>query len=151
MTLNGKQPLMTLILTMDYAAAKKLGVDLEELSPRLQEAVQPFLETIHPNITIVDVAKSAAYSTSFIAGHKAPPQIEAIFQAYEKTNSTNEVMQRRIEEARILVEMARCYFQDNPLQIITPVETTKNILLGMKFQVTNINFVTNTVLFTLVE
>ena len=60
--------------------------------------------------------------------------------------------QKKDEEARIMVEMARGYFQDNPLQIIgTPDETIKNILLGMKFQVSNINYVTNTVMFTLVE
>lgn len=60
-------------------------------------------------------------------------------------------LQKRDKEAQIKVEMARGYFQDNPLQVATPDETTKNILLGMKFQVTNIKFVTNTVTFTLVE
>ena len=60
--------------------------------------------------------------------------------------------QKRDEEARIRVEEARQYFLNNPLQDITDDDKIiKNILPGMKFQVSNINYVTNTVTFTLVE
>jgi len=59
--------------------------------------------------------------------------------------------QKKDKEARIGVKMARGYFKDNPFQVVVPDETIKNILLGMKFQPTNIDYATNTVTFTLVE
>ena len=59
--------------------------------------------------------------------------------------------QEKDEEARIRVEMARGYFRDNSIQVAVTDETAQNILLGMKFQPTNINYVTNTVTFKLVE
>lgn len=63
-------------------------------------------------------------------------------------------LQEADEKARIGVEKARLYFQDNPLQVMPFDETdeiVENILLGMEFRVTNINFVTNTVTFKLVK
>ncbi len=63
----------------------------------------------------------------------------------------DEFIRDKEREARIGVKKARGFFQVNPLKIITPDETTENILLGMKFQVTNINFMSNAVTFTLVE
>ena len=60
--------------------------------------------------------------------------------------------QREREELGILeVAKRRLFFQDNPLQIVTPDETLDRLLLGMKFQVTDLNYVTNTVTFKLVE
>ena len=59
--------------------------------------------------------------------------------------------QRRDAKAHELVEKARLFFRENPLQIVTPDETLDGLLLGMKFQVTNLNYVTNTVTFKLVE
>ena len=56
------------------------------------------------------------------------------------------------EKATKLVNEARQYFLNNPLQDVTEDDKIiKNILLGMKFQVSNINYVTKTVTFTLVE
>jgi len=63
----------------------------------------------------------------------------------------DEFFRDKDREARIGVKKARGYFQDNPLQVVAPGETIQNILLGMKFRVSNVNFVTNTVTFTLVE
>jgi len=72
---------------------------------------------------------------------------EKELQAYRESNEFKE----KDKEARKMVEEHRLYFRDNPLQIITPKETTDNILHRMKFQPTHINYVTNTVTFTLVE
>jgi hypothetical protein len=50
-----------------------------------------------------------------------------------------------------MVRKAHKSLREQPLQAIFPEGIRPDILFGMKFRVTNINFVTNTVIFTLVE
>ena len=59
--------------------------------------------------------------------------------------------QARDKEAREKVEAARASLRDNPLITNFILEIRKDILIGMKFQVTNINYKDHQITFTLVE
>jgi len=147
MTLNGKQPLMTLSLTADYTAIKRLGINLEEISPKFQEAANSLLTIIHPNIEMVDVARSAAYATSFVESPEAILQIKAIFQAYEKTISAE--MQEREKKAIKEVESRRNFLREANIRGYFRKEIVSNIMLGSKLTVSHIDFVDNIVTFKL--
>ena len=57
----------------------------------------------------------------------------------------------RDKRAREIVAKAHASLRDNPLVANFILEIRKDILLGMKFQVTNINYKDQQITFTLVE
>lgn len=85
--LNGKQPLVTLELSLDLQEVNRIGIPigtLVGLSDKITEKVKDTLSLIHPDLTIVDVARSAAYLTSFECNPSGASTISAIFQGYAK-------------------------------------------------------------------
>ena len=87
MSLNGQQPLITLTIKIDRIDAHRLGIDskfLTGLTTEIQEKVAGLLYRIYPKARIVDVARSAAHASSFMAHHPDNFKIEAIFWAYEQ-------------------------------------------------------------------
>ncbi|KKL79130.1 hypothetical protein LCGC14_2017900 [marine sediment metagenome] len=87
MTLNGKQPLITVSVKLNLLDAKRLGImdsDMVKDEGKIQSQIQTLLKSIHPNVTIVDVSKSAALASSFYCAPAPSSEIEACFLAYEK-------------------------------------------------------------------
>jgi len=60
-------------------------------------------------------------------------------------------MQEADEKARILVEKARAQLRDNPLTVEFQKGIPEEVLLGMGFKVTNLDYGLNVVTFTLIE
>ena len=150
--INGKQPLITLSVKLNLADAKRLNILNDMSEDEFRNRVYNLLTFIYPNIMVVDLGTAAAHITSFTCAPQNSAEIEAVLTAYEKEISAE--IQEKNRKAVILVEKARGYFRANLLQVL-PLdetdETIENILPGMKFQVENINFMTNTVTFKLVE
>ena len=87
MSLEGKQPLITLELSLDLQEVNRAGIPVETLvglSDKITEKVKDTLILIHPDLTIIDVARSAARLTSFECNPPGTPTINAIFQGYVK-------------------------------------------------------------------
>ncbi len=87
MSLEGKQPLVTLELSLDLQEVNHAGIPigtLEGLSDEITKKVKDILIFIHPDLVIVDVARSAAHLTSFECNPPGTPTISAIFQGYAK-------------------------------------------------------------------
>lgn len=87
MSLNGRKPLVTLEITLDLEEVNRVGIPLEALtglSDEITEKVEDILTRIHPNLTIVDVARSAARLTIFECSPPGVSTINAIFQGYAK-------------------------------------------------------------------
>ncbi|KKN56270.1 hypothetical protein LCGC14_0574150 [marine sediment metagenome] len=92
MTLKGRKPLVTLEISLDLEEIKRAaGVPLKtiiESSDKIQEKVEDILTLIYPNLTIVDVSKSAACITSFECNPLSSSVISAIFQGYAKDDKS---------------------------------------------------------------
>ena len=87
MTLKGKQPLVTLEISLDLQEVNRAGIPIETLvglSDEITEKVNDILTHIHSNLMVVDVARSAARLTSFECNPPGNPTINAIFQGYAK-------------------------------------------------------------------
>lgn len=87
MSLKGKQPLVTLEISLDLHEVKRAGIPIETLvglSDEITERVNDVLTLIHSKLTVVDVARSAAHLTSFECNPPGNSTISAIFQGYAK-------------------------------------------------------------------
>lgn len=91
MSLKGKQPLVTLEISLNLHEINRAGIPIEALvglSDEITERVNDLLTRIHPNLTIVDVARSVAHLTSFECNPPGNPTISAIFQGYVKDDKS---------------------------------------------------------------
>ena len=91
MALKGKQPLVTLEISLDLQEVNRAGIPIKTLaglSDEITEKVNDVLTCIHPNLTVVDVARSAARLTSFECNLPSNPTINAIFQGYAKDDKS---------------------------------------------------------------
>ena len=87
MSLNGRKPLVTLEISLDLQEVNRAGIPIKtimELSDEITEKVNDILIRIYPNLRVVDVARSAAYMTSFECNPPGDSIISAIFQGYAK-------------------------------------------------------------------
>ena len=87
MSLNGRKPLVTLEISLDLCEVNRAEIPIETLtglSDEITEKVNDILTRIHPNLTVVDVARSAARLTSFECNPPGASTISAIFQGYAK-------------------------------------------------------------------
>ena len=69
----------------------------------------------------------------------------------QRKDKMDTTFERRDKIARQLVEKARTRLLNEPLEAIFPFGVRQEILLGMKFQVSNLDYINNIVTFTLVE
>ena len=91
MTLKGRNPLVTLEISLDLDEVKRVGIPLESLiglSDEITEKANDILTRIHPNLTVVDVARSAAHITSFECNPSGSSILSAIFQGYAKDDKS---------------------------------------------------------------
>ena len=91
MSLKGKQPLVTLEISLDLQEVNRAGIPIESLiglSDEIAEKVEDILTRIHSNLTIVDVARSAARLTIFECNPPGESKICAIFQGYTKDDKS---------------------------------------------------------------
>jgi len=87
MSLKGKQPLVQLEISLNLQEINQAEIPIEKLaglSDEITEKVNDVLTLIHPNLTVVDVARSAARLSSFDCNPFGSTTISAIFQGYAK-------------------------------------------------------------------
>ena len=91
MSLENKQPLVTLEISLDLQVLNRAGISIKPiigLSDKITEKVQDIMTLIQPNLIIVDVARSAAHITSFECNPLGGAVISAIFQGYIKNDKS---------------------------------------------------------------
>ena len=87
MTLKNRQPLITLEISLDLQEINRVGIPIKRLiglSDEITEKVNNILSLIHPNLIVVDVARSAARLTPFECNSPSESTLSAIFQGYAR-------------------------------------------------------------------